>query len=155
MIEIKFVEVDNADLLMLVSALDSFFYDRYQDATLKYQKYHDLSQMACAAVAYLDGGPAGCCCWKPVDAVTAEIKRMFVRQVCRGQGIARQLAAKIEAHAAASGCHRAVLETGADMADAIAVYEKLGSQICEGFGDFTDDHAVTCMEKEISDGTMR
>ena len=90
MIEIKFVEVDNADLLMLVSALDAFFYDRYQDATLKYQKYHDLSQMACAAVAYLDGSPAGCCCWKPVDAVTAEIKRMFVRQVCRRQGIDRK-----------------------------------------------------------------
>ena len=43
----------------------------------------------------------------------------------------------------------------ADMADAIAAYEKMGYQICEGFGDFTDDHAVTCMEKEISDGTMR
>ena len=89
------------------------------------------------------------------DAATAEIKRMFVQPEYRRRGVAMQLIAQIEAHAAASGCHRAVLETGADMDGAIAAYERMGYQRCAGFGDFVNDTGVVCMEKEISDGTMR
>ncbi|MDR3767471.1 MAG: GNAT family N-acetyltransferase [Butyricicoccus sp.] len=153
--DIKFVEVDHPDLQMLTDELDQFFFERYGEATRKYQKYHDLTKMAGAAVAYVQDAPVACCCWKAMDAVTAEIKRMYVRPTYRGQGKARQVMEAIEQHAAASGCHRAVLETGSDMADAIAAYEHAGYRICPNYGDFVGDPHVTCMEKEISDGTMR
>ncbi len=152
---IKFVEYNHPHLLSLAEQLDAFFYARYGEATLKYSWYHDMSKLACAAVAYLEDKPIGCCCWKPMDAATAEIKRMFVQPECRRRGVAMQLIAQIEAHAAASGCHRAVLETGADMDGAIAAYERMGYQRCTGFGDFVNDTGVVCMEKEIFDGTMR
>lgn len=155
MIELKFVEIDHPALLELVQGLDAFFAERYGETALEYQKYHDLNKMACAAVAYVDGVPAACCCWKPMDAVTAVIKRMYVRPEFRKQGLARLLIEAMEQHAAASGCHRAVLETGADMKDAIAAYTHMGYRECERYGDFVNDTKVVCMEKTVSDGTMR
>lgn len=153
--ELKFVEVNHPHLHMLTAELDDFFVERYGEATRKYQKYHDLTKMAGATVAYVQDVPVACCCWKAMDAVTAEIKRMYVRSAYRGQGIARRLMEAIEQHAAASGCHRAVLETGSDMEGAITAYRHLGYQVCDNYGDFVGDSHVLCMEKEISDGTMR
>ena len=77
------------------------------------------------------------------------------RPACRRQGIAGKIVAALEQHAAASGCHRAVLETGADMPEAIAFYEKQGYHLVPNYGDFAGDEVCVCMEKEISDGTMR
>ena len=80
---------------------------------------------------------------------------MYVRPAYRRQGIAGKIVAALEQHAAASGCHRAVLETGAEMPDAIAFYEKQGYRLVPNYGDFVDDEICVCMEKQISDGTMR
>lgn len=150
MTRLVFVPNDHPDLLLLTQALDRFFLERYGPATRKYQKHHDLTRMACAAVAYVDGTPAACCCWRPIDPDTAEIKRMFVQPSFRRTGLARQLLEIIERHAAAAGCCRAVLETGSDMDQAIAAYRHMGYLICENFGEFAGDWQVACMEKEIS-----
>ncbi len=153
--KIEFVESNHPDLLNLVRELDAFFMERYGENIKKYHKYHDMDSMACAAVAYLEDKPVGCCCWRAMDAVTAEIKRMFVKPEFRKRGIAARLAKELESHAAASGCHRAVIETYADMFEAITIYERMGYIRCAAFGDFINDHNIVCMEKEISDGTMR
>lgn len=154
-VKIEFVESDHPDLLNLVKELDTFFVERGGETIQKYHKYHDMDSMACAAVAYTEGQPVGCCCWRAIDAVTAEIKRMFVKPEFRKHSIAVRLLKELEAHAAASGCHRAVIETYADMFEAITAYERMGYTRCASFGEFTNDRNIACMEKEISDGTMR
>lgn len=152
MTELRNVHPNHPDLLLLVGALDRFFVERYGPATLKYQKHHDLSRISCAMVAYVDGIPAACCCWRAAGSA-AEIKRLFVRPAYRGQGLARRLVTAIERHAAAAGHRRFVLETGSDMADAIAVYTRLGYRLCPNFGDFAGDRQVACMEKELAGGS--
>ena len=153
--ELKFVDVTNADLTALVAELDAYFRAGWGEAADHYKQYHTLDGMACAAVAYIEGTPAACGCWRAFDPVTAEIKRMYVRPAYRRQGIAGKIVAALEQHAAASGCHRAVLETGAEMPDAIAFYEKQGYRLVPNYSDFVDDEICVCMEKQISDGTMR
>lgn len=153
--ELKFVDVTNADLAALVAELDAYFRAGWGEAADHYKQYHTLDGMACAAVAYIEGTPAACGCWRAFDPVTAEIKRMYVRPAYRRQGIAGKIVAALEQHAAASGCHRAVLETGAEMPDAIAFYEKQGYRLVPNYSDFVDDEICVCMEKQISDGTMR
>lgn len=147
--EIKFVDADNADLIALVEELDVFFHAGWGETAERYKQYHVLSGMACAVVAYIDGQPAGCGCWRPFDAVTAEIKRMYVRPDYRRQGVAAAVMETVEKHAAATGCHRAVLETGADMPEALAFYQKNGYQIVPNYGDFVDDEICVCMEKAL------
>lgn len=153
--ELKFVDVTNADLAALTAELDAYFHAVWGRVADHYRQYHTLDSMACAVVAYVEGKPVGCGCWRAFDPVTAEIKRMYVRPAYRRQGIAGKIISALERHAAASGCHRAVLETGAEMPDAIAFYEKKGYHLVPNYGDFAGDEVCVCMEKEISDGTMR
>lgn len=147
--ELKFVDTSNEDLLALVAELDVFFHSGWGDVAEKYKQYHCLSGMACAVVAYIDGKPAGCGCWRAFDAATAEIKRMYVRPAFRRQGTAGAIIAALERHAAQNGCSRAVLETGADMPEALAFYEKHGYRSVPNYGDFIGDEICVCMEKRL------
>lgn len=148
--ELKFVDVENEDLLALVAELDIYFHSNWGRVAEQYSQYHQLSGMACAVVAYIDGSPAGCGCWRAFDPVTAEIKRMYVRPAFRRQGVAGAVIAALEQHAASSGCHRAVLETGSDMPDALSFYEKQGYRIVPNYGDFVGDEICACMEKFLN-----
>lgn len=77
---------------------------------------------------------------------------MYVRPAYRRLGVAGKIVAALEQHAAAGGCRRAVLETSADMPDAIAFYEKHGYRLTPNFGDFAGDEICVCMEKELQTG---
>ena len=58
---------------------------------------------------------------------SAELKRMYVRRVARGKGIAEQLAWRVVAAAAARGCSDVWLETLPGVMDpAIVVYRRCG-----------------------------
>lgn len=154
-IAVRYVDVQDDVLQELVRELDDYFFDNWGDIAGQYQKYHDLSKMACAVVAYVGHSAVGCGCWKPLDAATAEVKRMYVRPDFRRNGVAREILTALEDHAVRNGCHRMVLETGAAMPDAIASYERMGYVRCPAFGAFVGDEICVCMEKAVSDGTMR
>lgn len=154
--EIRFVEQDDRALAQLSQELDSFFFDLLGAVYLEYQPHNTLSGLAGAVVAYEAGEAVGCACWKPFDAVTAELKRVYVRPEQRRSGTARRMVAQIEQHAAASGCHRMVIETAKELDGAAALYLGQGYRpLPEGFGPYIGDSGSLCFEKEISDGTMR
>jgi len=69
----------------------------------------------------------GCVAVRPLDAETAEMKRLYVRPVARGGGVGRMLAQAAVSHARGCGCSRLVLDTiPGKMAEAIALYRTLG-----------------------------
>jgi GNAT superfamily N-acetyltransferase len=66
---------------------------------------------------------------------TAEIKRMYVRPIARGRGIADLLVSRALDAAAGFGCHTAWLETlRGPMDRAIAVYRRNGFSELDGPG---------------------
>lgn len=73
-----------------------------------------------------DGVAACCAALQPRDAVTGEMKRLFVRPAFQGRGYGQLLARTIIADARAIGCERLVLDTLPDMTRAQAMYEALG-----------------------------
>jgi len=81
---------------------------------------------------------------------SAELKRMFVLESARGQGIAASLLAAVESKARASDVSVLQLETGPKQLAAIALYEKRGYEHIPNFGPYVGDEFSVCMEKRLA-----
>jgi putative acetyltransferase len=94
-------------------------------------------------IARLDGQAVGC---GGVALFTdfAELKRMYVRDVVRGRGVADALLARIEATTRAEGRSLLRLETGDRQFAAMRFYERSGFTRCGAFGDYCtlDPHSI-------------
>jgi DNA-binding MarR family transcriptional regulator/predicted GNAT family acetyltransferase len=77
-------------------------------------------------VAWSDDLPVGCVSLRPLDASTAEIKRLWVHASARGQGLARRLMSAIEDEARAMGHRHLKLDTNSALTEAIALYRNSG-----------------------------
>jgi putative acetyltransferase len=100
-------------------------------------------------VAYADGKPVACGALRPLDADTAELRRMFVTAGARRRGIAQALLAELEKRAAALGYRTLRLETGNRQLPAAALYEACGFVRIPAFGEYRDDPVSVCFEKHI------
>jgi GNAT superfamily N-acetyltransferase len=70
--------------------------------------------------------PAGCVGLRPLDASTAEIKRLYLRAAYRGTGLGRRLAQTVIDAARAAGYTRVMLDTLPKMQEALALYQSMG-----------------------------
>lgn len=66
----------------------------------------------------------------------AEVKRMYVRDTARGQGVAEAILARIEQETRSAGLSLLRLETGIRQIAAMRLYARLGFQDCAVFGDY-------------------
>ena len=74
----------------------------------------------------------------------AEVKRMYVRDVARGRGVAQALLGRIEEEARGAGFVLLKLETGVRQVAALRFYQRAGFQPCAAFGAYATmaPHAV-------------
>ena len=79
--------------------------------------------VGCGGVAFFDG--------------FAEVKRMYVREAARGDGIAQAVLTYIEGVTRAAGVSILRLETGVRQPAAIRLYERFGFRPCAAFGPYT------------------
>lgn len=142
-------DAGNPHFQELVAMLDDAYYERFGALALKYRQYNVTDGIADAFVMYCDGEPAACGCFKRYDAESAELKRVFVRKEFRRKHLATEIVEVCECEARRQGYHAMVLETGAEMPEAIAMYQKLGYALVENYGDFTGDTACVCMRKQL------
>jgi putative acetyltransferase len=84
---------------------------------------------------------------KRLDDIHAEIKSMHVSEAARGQRIGREMLEHLLAVAVARKYRRASQETGTmeAFAPARVLYESVGFEPCEPFGEYTNNPYSTCM----------
>jgi putative acetyltransferase len=101
--------------------------------------------------ARFDGVLVGVGALRRLDADHAELKSMHTLARSRGHGVGKAMVAHIEQFAKEQGVKRISLETGATepFKPARQLYESLGYQDCEAFGDYVLSEDNTCMTKLI------
>jgi putative acetyltransferase len=78
-----------------------------------------------------------------------EIKRLFVLESARGQGVAKQLMARLEAELLGRGVRLARLETGIHQPEALGLYRRLGYVQRGPFGSYALDPLSVFLEKAL------
>jgi putative acetyltransferase len=133
-ITVELVPHPTDDVRALISELDGILSAEYTP-----QQRHGLALDAIFTpdirffLARLNGLAVGCggvACFSDF----AEVKRMYVRDVARGRGVAQALLARIEKEARDTGFALTRLETGVRQMAALRFYQRAGFQPCAAFG---------------------
>jgi len=140
---------NNPDFTDLVKKLDAELWERNLNRQSVYVEFNKIENLQTAVLAYFDGIPAGCGCFKEYDTSTVEIKRMFVPPEFRGKGISKQILNELETWAGESRYKTAILETGKPHYEAIALYTKFGYLQIENYGQYRDLPNSVCFRKML------
>jgi len=140
---------DDRDFRSLIQLLDAELAVRDGELHPFYDQYNRLEGIRHAVVFYSDGSAVGCGALRRFDDDTVEIKRMFVREEFRGNGIGAKILKELETWAAESGYSNTILETGKKQPEAIRLYQKAGYELIENFGPYTKTENSLCMKKII------
>ena len=87
-------------------------------------------------VASSNGTPIGCVSLHPLEATTAEVKRLWVDPSARGVGLARRLMAAIESRARDLGFAALKLDSNTILTAAVTLYRATGWQDCAPYTSF-------------------
>ena len=79
-----------------------------------------------------------------------EIKRMYVPEEFRGQGIAKLILNRLLEITIEQNIRCVKLETGAKFEPAVKLYEKNGFTVCEAFGDYEKNPCNLYLQKKLS-----
>jgi GNAT superfamily N-acetyltransferase len=86
-------------------------------------------------LAMMDGEPVGCVMMHSLDEDVCEVKRLFVAEARRGQGLGEALCKTPMETARERGYRLMRLNTGFRQGEAQALYERLGFRRIEPYGD--------------------
>jgi GNAT superfamily N-acetyltransferase len=151
MLEIKRTNSEDAAFVQLVRLLDAYLADIDGEEHAFYAQFNKVASLKNVVLGYLDGKPVACGAFKPFEAQSVEIKRMYVLPDLRGLGFATQILRALEGWAAELGYSRCVLETGLRQPEAIALYTKNGYAARPNFGQYIGVENSMCFEKNIAD----
>ncbi|ACT59665.1 GNAT family N-acetyltransferase [Hirschia baltica] len=133
----------------LIAELDAYLLSIYPISVCHRTTPEEILSNGVFYIAKLDEQVVGCGALKENKLGQLELKRMFVRPMARGKGIAKKLLAELETLAQSKGFDAIYLETGPPQKEAIALYENAGYFRRGPFGGY-DDHPLSIfMEKRL------
>jgi len=149
LIELRHTDSTSPDFQALVTMLDDELRIRDGADHPFYAQFNKLDAIRHVVVAYTDNVAVGCGAFRQYSVDTAEIKRMFVRPVFRGQGIALLILSNLESWASEQDYTQCVLETGYNQPEAIALYNKAGYHQIPNYGPYAGVANSICFRKKI------
>lgn len=147
MLQLTRTSSSNDHFKVLVALLDQDLRVRDGDDHAFFAQFNKIDSINEVVVAYADGKAVGCGAIKPYDAVTMEVKRMFVMPEDRGKGIASTVLRELEQWAHELGYQKCILETGEKQPEAIALYRKSGYMVIPNYGQYDGVESSVCFEK--------
>jgi putative acetyltransferase len=106
-------------------------------------------------IAFFAENPVGCGALRKIDAITGEVRRMYVLSSARRAGIGRALLVRLEEEAGKLGYTSLKLQTGNRQLPAMALYESYGFTRIPPFGAYVDDPISVCYAKTVEPCKIR
>ena len=149
MITIKRTTSNNEDFGNLVVQLDAYLRVLDGEDHAFYAQFNKTNLLKNAVICYENDTAVGIGAYKEFEPNVAEIKRMYTLPESRGKGIAKAILNELETWAKEENYTTSILETGFLQLDAIGLYQKLGYEITENFGQYSGVANSVCMKKLI------
>jgi len=146
---LKRTNSDNPDFRLLITELDADLRLRNGEMMDFYDHHNVIEKNNTVVLAYIDDKPAGCGCFKPFDAQSIEVKRMFVRPDARGNGISKMVLTELETWARELGFKSAVLESASKQVEAHSLYLKSGYERIPNYGQYEGLPYSFCFKKTL------
>lgn len=149
MIEYRRTNSENTDFQSLVVLLDKYLSVINGEKDSFFAAFNTIDALQNVIVGYDQEKPVGCGAFKPYSDDSAEIKRMFVVEEYRGQGIAQGVLSALETWASELGFSTCILETSKSMLPAVRLYEKYGYAVIPNYGQYREVETSVCMQKRL------
>jgi putative acetyltransferase len=141
---------DSDDAIALIAELDAHLEPLYpSESRHGYSVDKLLAQSVEFFVLRHNDTLAGCGGIQLFGTDYGELKRMYIRPQFRGLGFGKLLLRHLADFARARGINVLRLETGIYQAEAIGLYERMGFQPIQPFGNYVDDPLSRFYEKRI------
>lgn len=150
MITLERTTPQHPDYQRLVAALDAGLRITDGPEFDFYAQFNKSDAIKYVLLALVDGQAVACGAVKHFDAQTMEVKRMYVAETHRNQGIASVLLKGLEDWTAELGYTACILETGVRQHAAIRLYEKNAYQRIPNFGQYIGQESSICFRKSLS-----
>ena len=138
---------DHADFKQLIALLDDELWNELKEDQATYDPFNHLPRLPTAVLLYVADQAVACGCFKPFDAATVEVKRMFVKKAFRGNGFSRRVLHELERWATELGYTGAVLETSVHFDIARRLYETGGYRLIPNYPPYAGLPLSVCMKK--------
>jgi GNAT superfamily N-acetyltransferase len=139
----------NLDFKNLVRLLDAELAITDGEEHAFYDQFNKIDMIKYVVVGYFENRPVACGAIKEFDALTMEVKRMYVVKSERGKGQASRILKALENWAREMSYSRCVLETGIRQPDAIALYKKNSYTLIPNYGQYIGVENSLCFEKYL------
>ncbi len=114
-----------------------------------YAQYNALSTIKNVVVLFDDDIAIACGAFKQFNEHTVEIKRMFTHPTHRGKQAATSVLTELENWATELNYTNAILETGVNLTNAIALYTKNGYTKRANYGQYIGVDNSICFQKSF------
>ena len=149
MITIQRGDNENLDFQELVQLLDAELAERDGADNAFYAQFNGIEVLKNVVLVYEEDKAVACGAFKPFDAQSVEIKRMYVREGQRGKGYAGKVLAALEDWAREVGYARTILETGKRQYEAVGLYQKHQYKRIENFDPYLGVANSLCFAKVL------
>ena len=133
----------------LIAALDHYLHSLYPAESCYLLSPDELATPDVTFLLARVGNEAVGCVALVEAGDYAELKRMFVRPLYRGRGVAGSLMNALVQTARDKGYRRICLEAGPTQPEALALYERHGFQYRGPYGDYREDPHSVFMERSL------
>jgi len=143
---------ENEDFRTLVLELEKHLSCADEKAHSMCRQFNTLDTIKHVIIVYADNKAIGCGAIRKYDKETVEIKRMFVSEEAREQGIGSKILKELEIWASELEFEKIILETGTMLHEAVKLYHKNDYNQIPNYGQYEGMEKSICFAKNLCRG---